>query len=81
MQILHHGLIDLWFPGFAAALKDTWGPFQQSTLPLMDHRRVNAKPGRQLGNRVFALQRLKRYLGLEFGIVFLAFRHRQSPLR
>ena len=81
VKLLHRSLIDHWFPEFAAALKDAWGTFQQRTLPLMVHRRMNAKPGRQLGNRVFAFQRLKRDLGLEFGIVFLAFRHRQSPLR
>jgi len=44
-------------------------------LPLMDHRWVNAEPGRQLGNRLFALQCLKCHFSFELGINFIALRH------
>jgi hypothetical protein len=42
----------------------------------MNHCRVNAKPARQLGNRLLALQGFQRNPRLELGLVLLPFRHR-----
>jgi hypothetical protein len=43
---------------------------------LVDHRRVNLKPARQLGNRLFTLQGPKGHSRLELRLVLLSFRHR-----
>lgn len=76
MQLLDLGRIDLRLGASPAALEDVRGPIQQSPLPLVDHRRVNTKPCRQLGNRLLTLQSLKGYPRLELRLVLLACRHR-----
>jgi hypothetical protein len=60
----------------ATTLEDVRSPFEQRLLPLMNHRRVNTKPACQLGNRLLALQGIKRNPRFELGLVLLAFRHR-----
>jgi hypothetical protein len=64
MEFLNLLLVDLW--GFlAAALEHPGSAFKQGPLPLMDHRRMHTEPARQLGYRLFTLQRFKRPLRLE----------------
>jgi hypothetical protein len=75
MKLLHRRLIDRRFRP-ATTVKDIRGSLDQKLLPLIDHRRVNAVPARQLGDRPFPLQRLQRHTRLERGIVLSAFRHR-----
>ena len=58
-----------------AALKYARHAFKQSTLRLVKHRRVHAKPTGQLADRLFGFQRLKRNPGLEFWMTLLLFRH------
>jgi hypothetical protein len=58
-----------------ATLEDASGPFEQSLLPLVDHRRMHLIGGRQFRHRALALQRLQRNTRLERRVMVPAFRH------
>ncbi len=75
VQILELSGIRLRLNTGAATLEDLRRPIEQRLLLLMDHRRVDAEPARQLGNRLFALQGLKGNPRFESGLVLLTFRH------
>jgi len=76
MKILDPGGIRLWLHRTAAMLEDLRCPFEQRFLSLMDHRWVNTKPARQLGNRLLALQGFKGNACFEIRLVLLALPHR-----
>jgi hypothetical protein len=63
-----------------ATLEDIPGPFDQSLLSLMNHRRVYVETARQLGDRLLTLQGLQGNPYLKLGLMLLALRHRRSPL-
>ena len=63
-----------------ATLEDIPGPFDQSLLSLMNHRRVYVETARQLGDRLLTLQGLQGNPCLKLGLMLLALRHRRSPL-
>ncbi len=48
--------------------------FEQCSPPLMDNRRVDAKSTGQFADRLLALQRFQRNLGLELRMILLPFR-------
>jgi hypothetical protein len=75
MKILEAVGVHLRLRVVATTLEDVRRPFEQRLLPLMNHRRVNAKPARQLGNRLLTLQGIKRNPCFELRLVLLAFRH------
>jgi len=90
MGLLDPGGIRLRLDTAAAALEDIRRPLEQRLLPLMDHRRVDAEPARQLGNRLLAPFRATRALNsglccLRFVIAALrslkTSRHRLRSLR
>ena len=58
-----------------AALEHARSAFEQRTLPLMDHRRVNTEPACQFRHRLFALHRFQGELRLELRRMLLASRH------
>ena len=64
VQFLDLGLAIL-LPTLPLARKNLGQALLRLALPLGDHDRVDTKPGRQLGHRLLALQRLQRHLGLE----------------
>lgn len=78
MLTLHLFLLSL--RGFLdATRKYTGRTFQERTLPTVDHRRMNAKPARQLSYHQFYLQHLKRRLHFELRRMALPFRNLGSP--
>src|SRR5690606_28778431 len=74
VQLLHLVLVTLGFP-LAAALAHPRRALKKGTFPLVNHRRMNPDPARQLGSSSLTLQGFQSDLRLELRRVLFAFRH------
>ena len=75
VQIFNRCLIKLRGRTFTAVLEHAGCAFQQRPFPLVDHRRVNAKPAGLFTHGLFALPGFQRNLGLELWMMLLSYRH------
>jgi len=74
VRFLHLLLVNLGLLA-AATLEHAGRALEQGTFPLVDHRRMNPDPARQLGGGLLALQGLQRDLRLELRRMLFPFRH------